>query len=706
MAGIPQLEDEQPILQGQKINSGAESHEAFAKTLGAISEESFKEAKTIATDKSQTMYINSVANVEQLKTGAQIRMLEHPDQVAKITEQTNAMMEEVRTNSYVNHGDRGKLNKYIQGAVDSVELKGTEIRVRQNQREAAFTHFANWNDQLKAYNQALLTNPAQADELKEGMLKSLHGLVAVGAITPTQAGNSVKTMSDVHDVAQDYYENIQNPHATAKDYHTSAASPLTRDNDHTTAPLNGSTGWLMDHHNSAKTFQDVEANIYKRITPNPEEYTSLKPNQREQAKETIMGVQVADGMINSGESFAVIEKTHQSLSESGKVLTYREQATRNALGTYIAELKNGNYLTLMAQTPMGNAIMNDFTMRNAAIGNTAVDQQKKYEMMIQNKNKLVNESVSYGEGHHIPGKYIQPIPQGDIANVQSGFELGQKPEVVLQTLGQYTPANQAYVANAMKNPNQRMVVSGVALAGDNIKPQDKLDFIAANQTGRRYLGKNIEDTAKDDVLMSRISTNLSASMRIVGKNYDYEQAQSLQLSMLATTLNYAKYLAQKGHPEEATSQKEFNVSTSDWKNYVDQASKIYASSFQQLSGTNWMVNPNQLPQKMTNSELDVLADHVTNEGYKALKAGRNDSEYESAIGRNPLRMIMSPTNEVQAVDNNGKVYYSMPFTANVIPFAQESKKAREVERRRMLSESNERAVKERLHVRLPEDANS
>lgn len=701
---IPQLQDTQPILNPVSPNSRAAGYEAFGKTLGQIAGMAEEKAVDIEKEESSGMYINSVANVEQVKSDAQIRLLKNPDQAQKIAEQTTDAMNAIRQNAAVNSGDRPKLNAYIDGSSAQVHLKATETAVRQNQHEMAFTHFANWGDQLKAYQDALITDHDKAEQLKSAMVSSLHGLVTTGALTPEQAASSMKTMSDVVGVAADVHAAYGNPETTAKDYHTIAANPLNRGNEGNGSPLNATTGWMIDYHNTDKTFQGVLADISNRQLPNPQAFVSLPAAERQHAIMAIHGTQEADGMINSGEPFPAIEREYKTLTEKGTVLSYKDQAKRNALGMYVNELKNGNYLKVMAGTPSGNAIMNDFTMRNSAIQNSPIDPAKKTEMLLQNKNKMVDESVSWGQGHHTPSDYIQPIPQADIANVSSGFELGKDPSVVMQTLGQYSKQNQAYVATAMKNPAQRMIVSAISLSGNDIPPQDKLDFIAANQTGRNYLNKDIDGGEKDKTMMTRIATNLAPAMKMVQDNYDFENGQALQNSMIVTTLKYAKYLAQKDN-NIGINDKSGVMTPDSWKGYVDQASKIYASSYSRMSGTNWAVNPSQLPTPLTNSQLDTLADHVTNEGYKYLKGGRNEAEFESAIGRNPLRMIISPTNDLLAVDGNGKVYYSMPFTNNTLPYASESRKNREKELKRAAYHDVEQGVKAQLNVRLPEDAN-
>lgn len=698
----PQIQDSQPILSPVNVNSHAEGYEAFAKTLGAIANSAEQKTEEVVSDQSQTMYINSVANVEQLKTSAQEQMLEHPDQAARIAKDSAYTLDTIKKSAFVNSKDRTKLGSYISGVNNEIGLKAVATNVRQRQLEAAFTHYSNWPDQLKAYQQALLTDHDKADQLKEAMVNSLHGLVSIGAISPHEAASGIKTMSDVVGVAQDHHEVY--PEGTARDYHTINSHPLNDNKNDPNAPINESTGWLIDYYNSDRSFQGVKADISNRVRPNPMTFDSLQPAQRQEAIHMMRGVQIADGLINSGEPYPAIQKLHQQLSTKGRELSYQDQATRNAIGTYMDDLKNGNYLSVIGQTPAGNRLMQDFVQRDSAIKNSPVDDQKKNQMLLQNKNQMVNAAVAYADGHHIPKEYVQPIPQADVAQIENGFNLGQDPMTVLQTVGQYSKQNQGYVAQALKNPEQNIVVQGVSLAGNDIKPQDKLDFIAANQTGRAYLNKDIQDSAKDQQLMTQIYSNLAPQMRVLAQNYDPERAQVMQNAMLTSTMKYAKYLAQKDNNIGATD-KSGIIGSASWKKYVDQSTKIYGNGFQQSSGTNWMVNPNQLPEKMSDSQLDILADHVTSEGYKYLKEGRGSAEYESAIGRNPLKMVISPTNDVQAVDGNGKVYFTMPFTSNTLPYAKESAKIRESERVRILHQEVENSVKRRLHVRLPEDDN-
>jgi len=671
MAEIPTLNDESPVLNTVKINSTAEGYEAFAKTLGQLASTATDTATEIEKDESNTMYINSVANVEQLKTTARMRMLEHPDQAPKIAEQNDDALDIIKKNAFVNNKDRSRLNAYISGASDDVALEATKTEVEQRQLEAATTHYTNWPDQLKAYAAANINDHTKAEQLKESMISSLRGLVMARVITPYQMASGLKDMDAAVSVAQDHYAVYGNPDATAKDYHTVAASPFNEGKDKTTAPINESTQWLIDSHNNDLSFQGVRSDIYNHRFPNPMAFDKLEPAQRQQAIQEIHGMQSADGLINSGEPFPVLEHIYNSLDNKSDVLSYHDHALKVGLGNYINQLKNGNYLDVMAQTPKGDAIMKKFVMQNAAIKNTMVySPAGRDQAYLQNKNDLVNNSISLGHGTHTPEQYIQPIPQTDVAIAENSFIKGNDPKNALAILGQYTPQNKAYVANAMRNPDHKLIMQALAFAPSKIKPQDQLDFIAANQTGEtkegtpnekgRVYDKLADDKRAHDAVVN-IASKLDTQMRYLDQTYGTEAAKPLQDSMIRTSLNYVKYQAQKDNKL---------LQSGSWSPYIDNATQIYSQSFAPMTGLNYSINRQQLPLPMSKAQLDVVAYYVTNEGYKKIKSGRSDTEYLSATDRNPLRMVLSATNQFQAIDGSGQIVFSTPITEKLVPYAQ------------------------------------
>lgn len=665
MADLAQFQDTQPVLANQPVESKATGYDAFAKTLGALSNEAASKTEQIVSDQSQAMYIQSVSNLEQLKTSSQMLMLEHPDQASKISDKMQESVDAVKQAAFVNDQDRVKLNAYASSTSDSVALEATKTNVHQTQLMAAYTHYANWPDQLKAYQQALVSgDDKQAENLKNGMMSSLKSLVSIGALSPEQAGSGIKTMGAMVDIARDHVAMYGNPNATAKDFHTLTSNPINPSGlPNTDAPINENTAWMVNYHSSDRSFQGVLSDVYNHTLPNPQAFDSLQPAQREHAILSMQGVRAADGLINSGATLPEIGKVYEDLNRRGRVLNYREMGLRNSLGTYLKRIDGGDYLEAIQSTPAGASIMQDYVNRNAAIQNAPISDADKGKNVLDNMNMMVNKAVAYGQGHDIPAEKIQPIPSGLVANVEAGFKAGNDPHVVLDTLNQLRNENKPWLAQAMKNPRQKMIVQTVGLSQGYAAPQDQLDYIAANQDGRDYLKINeAQDKTKltDPKIGGLIASQpqFKGAMQIIGNQYDPYQTQILQRELVNSSVNYVKYLAAKNN-DPTMSKKD---------DYIKQAANFVSTAFPQSSSTNYIANPRQL--NLTPSQMDILAHYAVRQGEAYLSKDVKGSIFQAAISHNQLKMTLSPTNEVMAVDGNGKRIWSVPYSPNVLAAAQ------------------------------------
>src|SRR5580692_5418874 len=141
---FPQIQESQPVIQAQAASSHAEGYEAFAKALATIGAKAEEMTETLVTEQSQAMYLQSVGNAEQLKTSANIQMLEHPDMAPKIAKDTNYTLDTLKKQTFVNEKDRSKLGHYISGVSNEVRYKAAATEIKQRQNEALFTHYANW----------------------------------------------------------------------------------------------------------------------------------------------------------------------------------------------------------------------------------------------------------------------------------------------------------------------------------------------------------------------------------------------------------------------------------------------------------------------------------------------------------------------------------------------------------------------------------
>ena len=667
MSEIPRYKDSNPIVELTAVASSAQGYEAFAKTLGAIGEHAQKESETIQGEHSNAMYINSIAQSQKVKTDAEIRMLKNPGQSAKIASQTAEQLDSIQQNAYVNSKDRSRLKANVGEFKNTVALKAAATQVNQSQNEAAFTHYANWHDQLQAYKDMLVQDPAKAEHMHNAMVSNLHSLVSIGALTPHEAGSSIKDMQAVVTDSHDMLEYMQYAQSggevNAKQYQTLASSPLSNMPANPGSPVNENTAWLVEQHNSDRTFQGLKAAIANNKLL-PQAFAAATATQRQEALLMMQGAREADGMINSGEPFPAMEKEFAALNESHRVLSYRETGRRDRLASYLNDMKSGNYLSAITKTPMGNGMMQNFNMKNEAINNSPITDEQKAQQLQQNKNNLVDAAISYGEGHHMPEQYVQPIPAQDVAVMQNAFKLGQDPAAAVQVLRSYSPQNQLYAANALKDPKQRVTMQTVALAGTHITDQEAQDFIAAQQDGRSR--KEIDFASQkevgDDTLINAVNTNIIDATKVINSQYDSATASVLNRNLVEAGMNYAKYISEK--------KGQFSVkdnSTWDSSKNVKDSAALINRAYAPMTGANYIVNKNQVD--ITQPEMDNVAQWAINQGNNYLKKHVSEADYIGIRDRGDLTVSVTPKGTLQAKDVYGNVYFSTIFTSNLAAHA-------------------------------------
>lgn len=676
---IPQYKDTQPIINPQPIESEAEGYQAFSDMLGKLSQQSIEEAGRIGDAESKSMYINSAANIEQLKTSAQINILSDPNNASRISSDMDSSLDMIKQSAYVNKEDRARLNAYASTASDDVALKAAETNVKQTELTAAFTHYQNFLPQLKAYLGSVTSgNQQQADHLQQAMMDNLKNLVEIRAITPYEAFSSIKLMQTMVDASGDVHQLASIIHnggsVTAQQYHTVASNPVNgNQTSNAGAPIDGSTQYLTDHYVNDKTFQGALAAVHNDQMPDVQALVKFNPNQRNELILRAQGGQVANGIINSGQPLPKIESIYNTLNAKGNLLNYRDQETRIHLENWLSDLKNGNYLSLVGKSPDGGAFMQDWVNKNAAIQTSNISDTQKLQQMDLNKNNMVNKAVAWGDARHIPSEDIKPIPTPDLSLMQNGFKLNQDPSSILTVMKGYTKPNQAYIANSLKDPTQRLIAMTLSYAGNNVEPSKKLDFIAANQQGRSFADiKPEQNGVKDAQLNARIVANLKSPLTLIGQTFNKMDANTYQTSMIASTLNYAKYLASTNN----------DFSLQNWSKWVDQACDIYSKSYIPISSSNYAVNGQQLPQPLSKPELDMIAKYAIDQGYHQANGGQPDYIFNSQKSANPLTMRISPTNHIQAVDQNGTVYYDQPFDSNLMASALKASKDLTVQNRK------------------------
>ncbi len=657
---LPTYQDAQPVISPQNVTSAGEGDEDLATSLGKMAEDASNVATKMEDNESQSMYINAVSNIEQVKSASQMRMIANPGEANRIADDMQTATDTISQNAFVNSEDRNKLKLYAETSNDDIQVKSAETNLQQTQRSAAFTHYANLPDQFKALQDAFISGDQdQVDNIKSGMMSNLNNLVMIGAIRPEQAGGTIKSMAQMTHAGIGYGKLVSNANgASAQDYHTVRAgliNPSPQDNAN--HPIDGNTQWLIDTYNGDKTFQDVKADISNGILPSGQSYYSLKPEQQDEITEMKAGKEAADGIINSGQSFPAIQS--MLTNSKDQILNGRDTETRQSLQQYVTDLKNGNYLSVVGRTPDGSAIMQNYIQSNAAVDASAVSDQQKQQLKLQNRNTMVNQLVSYGQGRHIPSDLIKPIPSTDLANMQNGFTLGQDPRVVLNTLGQYSQGNQVYVANALKDPLQRFSANTVSLSTGQASSETQLNFLAAQQKGRDYsdIDKDADQQSLNDQKIGNLlATQLNPQAKLFIAQDGTSNGAVNQQQMFKAGINYVKYQAQINS--------DFNLKNIN--DYVNQASNLFKQAHPAQAGMNYVYNTNQL--KLSQQDADALFSYANNQGFSKLHNDLGSIKYGALklLMGNPLNSTLTSTGQIVSQDSNGTAIWSAPYSQRLL----------------------------------------
>ena len=61
-------------------------------------------------------------------------------------------------------------------------------------------------------------------------------------------------------------------------------------------------------------------------------------------------------------------------------------------------------------------------------------------------------------------------------------------------------------------------------------------------------------------------------------------------------------------------------------------------------------------------------------------------------------MVLSPTGDLRAVDGFGTVYYTMPYTNNVTPYAVEAEKRKAINKKKGMEKVQEKQIREIINA--------
>ncbi len=667
---IPQYKDDQPVFQPVNVSSSAESYEAFARTLGQLSDQSASKVEDIQKDQSNASLMQSASQMQTAKVDSQIAMIKHPDQAAKISNNTATIMDSIAKNTIVNTGDRQRLQALAVDNYSDVRLKSAQVGYEQGVKSASISFWDNYPTMMKGIQDSLDTGDFNKAKILED---TMHGVAKnaaqIGAITPEQFGTIVKSNSDLYERTNDMLKMANNPgQYTAADYHSVVSSPFNQGTfNNVDYPVNGNTQSVASSYNFDKSMAGQYSNLYEDKPLNFGVISQSTEKEYADFKSQWMGVNQVKAAITSGMPLSQVETRMKSLEAQPK-LSAMENGELNYWKSFQAQLKTGDgYVRSMAQTTLGGQYTQEYNQTSTAIMDSSKTQSEKFEAMRDNDNAYIGHMATLGTSQHLDPGMIRPIPSTYVNNTQSAFIKDAPVAQALSTIAYLKPENRPYLADSMQKPNQAVAVflAGATLSGEDTTFQSQL--LQANQD-RDY--SSLLKTGKDETKDTNIWDDMSSDARIKDI-YSYfgklPGGIDTQNGLKNAATNYVLYRA-------AT---EGDVNLNGKAKYENDFMDNVSKGFNIVNGTRYVFNASQL--KLRKADMDTIADYALSEAYKNIHQGRTEQEFQAYTDLIPLHATNTPDGRIVVIDKaghaavglDGKAAFDMPYTTDMLPHAQD-----------------------------------
>jgi hypothetical protein len=658
MANLP-IFDEAPILQAQKVSSGAEGMDNVARLFGEVTKVGVGIVGNNLEAESKAHLYQANRQAQQIKQDYELSLKANPDPIAgQIALRTmNESLGELSKNAYVNRSDRGLLQKQIDQDLLASEKDLGLLTIDQANKAEQMLFAEGFPDQLNMIAGNLFGNPELAQQQITGVQDLMKGMFQRGTI-PLK---TYERYSSIIEKNVDRVSAIVNRGSeldlTAEDFHKIVPFIGAKDVPGG-APINVATRATYAHLKTETNFGDTIAQLYKG-QPNYANVafavSEMSDDQFFKFLETADGVSQAKAYINAGHAYGGIEERVNYLNHrKGATLTEKESAERDMLSLFLTNM-NDDYLGTMQGTPQGQQISSSYMAElNRVRESYTNDPLRMQQEEIRATNEYRADLINYGRAIGVPSNVIKPFDAATVASAQGAFNNGADPVLAISTLKTLSPVNAAYLASSMEKPNQQqamMIVS--ALPNDKTGASQRM--IYANQKGMDYSALNFEKgNITKAKLNAKVATKLEPVLGYLGKQ---QRSGDSSTGVYDATLNYVKYLAVTNG----------DLQLENVDNYINEAVQTVGKAYRIENGNFYSFNTSRQP--IASADAHALAGYVREEAWKQMGKGLSAEKLALAGDLNPLFVTMDESGMVNAVDTQGVIVWQQPYTETLLDAA-------------------------------------
>ncbi len=661
MAKFTRLESSGDIFSPVRIPSSDDGSEAMAQVFGKISEKFAQTAIQVGEEKSTAALYQAPNQLYRLHNETPSDFLTNPDQVKNITKNSVSDVKKIVQQTPLNERDRQRLEYLSNNDITDIETQGVKVGYQHAQIQAKTSFIFQWPEKLQQIHDSWNKDEKTINYQYDNSQKILSDALVNGYISQHQYKSLLNTLHSTFRSAEKAHQLYTDQEVTAKDYHK-ARYGFDKSNNFSQigAPSNETTNFLYRHEISQRNVHDVLSSVYNGNPINPQTYIDLKPKEQEEvdiARNVVIDI---ESTFNSGGSWDEMESIHKSLDDKkDNILTTEERAAKTYLDNFFQQFTPDKYLKIVSETPIGAEAVHEHNMVINAIDTNGVYSNEQKESLKRNyDNIFTDKMVSAGIAKNIPTDKVMPIPSPMILNAQSSFDPGGDPMKLLQMVDHYNPRNRVYIAQAMKEPEQKEIAYTVgALEGKTSNSMRQL-LIAGNQKNIDWspiqLGK--EGVSENAVKMSvqnkieKISQYLSRFKSKPGE----ERGAALTTSV-SNAVRYASL--KRGEFDLSNYQKDIDA----WGNELNKAYNIY-------SGNDYAFNRVQQPQ-VSDYEWASVAQYAIEHGHQNMRERNphaSEVDFMQSVDINPLYATITPDNYIVAQDQDGNIAFSVPFSMNLV----------------------------------------
>jgi hypothetical protein len=674
MAQIPRPQNSQPIFSGVNVSSGAEGYEAFAKTLGGFAKVAAEHAKELGEEQSNAHLLHDQNNVADTITGAHINMIDNPGNALKIAEQSRDNIDMILEKSSLNKGDRAKLQSLSNHSLNQIDLLAAQTAHKQMLVDTSVTLNSEVPKALMDIDRYYLSgNPDAAHARQDTLLAAVNSAFKIGAISAKQYENINKGIQGTIQSAQYKMEMAGKGDATAYDYHKANSTIYGSVNTNIAAtPTNQYVSDNASHYDSEASYKKAQSDMYRygHITNIANYSNKIKPAKWEMLHAKWEGVREANALLMSGADYIKMDKDFTDLQSNQKTgLSLREEGKFGRLQNHYDRLKNGDFITVMKENPLGAKIHQDRISSDTAIKGSGLSDPEKVLKLKENDDWERQQLINLGQALHIDPKYIKAMDKESMAPFKAGFIIGGNPGLVTANLKATDPSLHGYIADSMDNQAQSATVLLLAQGGESITQNYANDMIRANQEGidlklvgaeedNNKFGNIAKALANDptihDILMYQTSLPYD-----VNDHKDQTLPDGTITALTKTIIFQAKREGDYGVAglpryisNAATQLKKANVI------YQDQNSRI-----------------NNATLKYADADLRAIGIYAKDQAYQHAKSEMEPMEFLDFFDRSPLMLINTPNNELviinsqtgnMALDKNNRPLFQWPATNTLL----------------------------------------